>query len=74
MALRNFCERQAVQLCQALLSSSTATVAEMAAVNRFFPYLQGLHKLSEPRALVRCRQVDQKLVEQAISAAQVGGN
>ncbi|PRW33682.1 vacuolar ATP synthase subunit E [Chlorella sorokiniana] len=32
--------------------------------------VQGLHKLSEPRALVRCRQVDQKLVEQAISAAQ----
>lgn len=33
--------------------------------------VQALHKLQEPRALVRCRQVDQKLVEQAIGDAQV---
>ena len=33
---------------------------------------QALRKLEEPKALVRCRQVDQQLVKDSISAAQVG--
>ncbi len=32
---------------------------------------QALRKLEEPKALVRCRQVDQQLVKDSISAAQV---
>lgn len=34
---------------------------------------QALAKLREPRALVRCRQVDVQLVQDAMGAAQVGG-
>lgn len=36
------------------------------------PPEQALHKLEEPRVLVRCRQVDRALVEAAIPVAQVG--
>jgi len=37
------------------------------------PPLQALHKLEEPKALVRCRLADVQLVQDAMSAAAVRG-
>lgn len=37
------------------------------------PSLQALYKLSEPKALVRCRKVDESLVREVLPDAQVRG-
>jgi hypothetical protein len=59
-----------VHMGAAILPAWCATVQVVKPVSPLLP--QALRKLQEPRARVRCREADQAVVQEAMSAAQVG--